>query len=75
MKISKPFNQWYNGKDVRTNPDEPDTLGGMSVMHAHTKKVHWTAKIARSLVAFYLIHWKWLWGILVPIMLAIFFSA
>jgi len=27
-------------------------------------RYHWSAKIARTTVFFYLQHWKWLWGLM-----------
>ncbi len=53
--------EWYQGKDIRVDPNEPDTIGGMRVLHDTYKEFHWTAKAARSLVCFYLRHWIALW--------------
>lgn len=31
-------------------------------------KRHWTAVIARTLAAFYMAHWKWLWGAIIALL-------
>ena len=67
MFILKQFRQWYYGKDIRVDSDEPDIVGGMGVLHETYKEFHWSAKIVCSLVSFYLLHWKWLWGIFLGI--------
>ncbi|HEY9827359.1 MAG TPA: hypothetical protein V6D19_18115 [Stenomitos sp.] len=47
MKIFQKIKQWYGGKDVKDDPDAPDTLGGMMVMNSYHKEFHWSAELAR----------------------------
>lgn len=71
MFMSKQLRQWYNGKYVPVDTDEPDTIGGMSVLHETKKEFHWSAKIFRSFVFFYFHHWQWLWGTATAVFLGI----
>jgi hypothetical protein len=51
---------WYNGKDeIHLMPNDPGKPVVIAPM-LYTKR-HWSAKIARTIVTFYLRHWKWLW--------------
>lgn len=59
--LKKWLRRWYQGRDVRVDPDEPDEIGGMRVLHATRKEYHWTATAVRSLVAFYIRNWVTLW--------------
>jgi len=59
MKIIK---NWYKGKRVQLNKDEPDTYGGLNVIHEYETDYHWTAKIVRTIVTFYMLQWKWVWA-------------
>lgn len=52
---------WYNGKQMRIDPAEPETIGGMGVFHEYTTEFHWSAKLVRSFMAFYRFHWQWFW--------------
>lgn len=45
----KKIQQWYEGKNVRVDPDEPDNIGGLRVLHDTEKEYHWSAKIAHRL--------------------------
>lgn len=56
--------KWYEGEFVEYEND-PNSL---VVMIGGDYKRHWTAEIARRLVAFYLAHWKWLWGFVASLM-------
>ena len=67
----KQLRQWYNGKDIPVDPDEPDTIGGMRVLHETKKEFHWSARIFRSFVSFYFRHWQWLWGTATAVFLGI----
>ena len=58
----KIIKNWYNGKQVRADNGEPETLGGIGVLPEYTTEYHWTTKVARVIVGFYLLHWKWVWG-------------
>lgn len=63
----KKIKAWYEGKYIpyENSPDSPIFFFG------GTDKRHWTARIARILVEFYLEHWKWLWSISVASGIAI----
>lgn len=67
----KQLRQWYAGKDIPVNPDEPDSIGGMRVLHETKKEFHWSAKIFRSFVSFYFHHWQWLWGTAIAVFIGI----
>ncbi|TXI36782.1 MAG: hypothetical protein E6Q59_08840 [Nitrosomonas sp.] len=68
-KIYQSICRWYSGYHVIVDPDEPDTIGGLGVIHKTRKEFHWTAKLARSMVAFYLKYWQWLWGIAIALII------
>ena len=71
MTILNKFCQWYSGKDIRVDTDEPETIGGLGVLHETYKEFHWSAKTAHSLVSFYIRHWQWLWGTVTAVFLGI----
>ena len=52
---------WYNGEtkiyEFRNDPD--DLIFVMPMIYT---EYHWSAKIARSVVVFYITHWKWIWS-------------
>jgi hypothetical protein len=52
---------WYKGTPV-------DVSGFINPYF----KRHWTAKLARLIVGFYLRYWQWLWGISITVILAVF---
>jgi len=54
---------WYCGTPKAYENDRDDSLQiiGMYVEY------HWTAKIARLLVQFYLAHWQWIWSMAVAL--------
>ena len=62
QKMIKYLHKWYNGKDVRVNPNESEEWGGIGLIHETYKEYHWSAKAARSLVTFYLMNWQWIFG-------------
>jgi hypothetical protein len=53
-RIANAIARWYNGEYVA--PDYDPHI----VMMGH-QRYHWSARAVRSLVEFYLEHWKWLW--------------
>jgi len=55
--IYRPLSKWYSGYNVRINPDEPETIGGLGVTHETRKEFHWTAKLARSVWEFLSVNW------------------
>lgn len=63
---------WWNGKQARVNPGDPDTIGGAGVFHEMRTEYHWTARYARLLWGFYLAHWIGIWGFIGAAVLAFF---
>lgn len=63
-KANQWLKDWYNGKQIRVNPDEPDDLGGVSVIHDYYSEYHWTAKSARRFVVFHKANWVSFWLVL-----------
>jgi hypothetical protein len=56
--------RWYNGEQkIRKN--DPESL--VSFVPGVYTEYHWSAKIARAIVAFYLRHWQWVWGMIIAI--------
>lgn len=43
------------------DPDEPDTVGGMGVIHQYRTITPPLRRFARTLKKFYLAHWQWIW--------------
>ena len=56
----KWLSEWYNGKLVI-----PDNHG-LFVFGPHFG-YHWTARIARAVVAFYGRKWEWIWSTLIAL--------
>jgi hypothetical protein len=57
----KRIRRWYEGEGkIREFDNSPDS--SIFVMPLMYTEWHWSAKIARVLVAFYLRNWQWLWG-------------
>ena len=57
--ITKPMHRWYFGETRDVGDPLP---GGQTLYFQH---YHWTAKVARGIVAFYLRNWKWVWTTLI----------
>lgn len=62
--MREKIKEWYNGKWV---PAENNPASRVKFCNIGQKEVHWTAKVIRTLVTFYLAHWKWLWGFAVSL--------
>lgn len=58
MNLKQKFSKRYEGEYV---PYENDPNSSF-VMIGGDYERHWTANVVRSVVAFYLAHWKWVWG-------------
>ncbi|HHQ4757400.1 hypothetical protein [Aeromonas hydrophila] len=56
----KHIKDWYNG-EVKIDEFDNDSDGSLYIMPMIYTKYHWTAKIARNIVSFYLKHWQWVW--------------
>lgn len=52
---------WYNGTPMEEDFDDDSAMPLLYVEY------HWTAKIARSCVAFYLRNWQWIWPFIVSV--------
>jgi hypothetical protein len=50
--------RWYGGEHV---PPENDPNSAVMFAMGH-QQYHWSARLARRLVQFYLENWKWLWA-------------
>jgi hypothetical protein len=55
----KAIKRWYEGEAKMT---EGIYGNGLTLAPMPYTEYHWTARLARSFVQFYLDHWKWLWG-------------
>ena len=56
MKLMAAIQRWYEGEDT---PHENDPNSWV-IFVGGSQKLHWTAKIARRLITFATIHWKFL---------------
>lgn len=57
----KWIRQWYSGRTEMLEFDnDPNSV--VFVFPAWITHYHWTARIARSLVAFHSKHWQFVWG-------------
>lgn len=55
--------RWYNGKTETTiSPGETGPGYVIAPSFYSTTTYHWTARVVRQLVKFYLDHWQWLWA-------------
>lgn len=63
-KIWEVIKTWYNGTYVPWE-NEP---GSYEVFIGHDHKLHWTAKLIRGFVKWYLNHWQWFWGIFIAVL-------
>ena len=52
--------KWYAGEDI-SHIEEHSTHEVL----VFCDKKHWTARLARILVNFYLAHWQWIWALLI----------
>ncbi len=57
--------EWWDGKDVRVDPDEPDTMGGMGVMHETVNVQSRTSKAAHRFVDWHSRNWVPFWGLVI----------
>lgn len=56
--------RWYSG-EVREREYENDPHSRLVFMPSSYTEYHWTAKVARAVVSYYLSHWQWLWAMAV----------
>ena len=55
-RLKDIFSGWWEGKLQEKSLDE---IFDDSAVDMYSR--HWTAVVARALVTFYLLEWKWLW--------------
>lgn len=54
--------RWYNGTPILEEHEDDEGDSSVSFLPMFYVEYHWTAKAARSVVSFYIRHWKWVWG-------------
>ena len=69
MGFSERIQRWYHGEQRITEPDN-DPRSAFVIMPSDYVEYHWSARIARALVGFYLKHWQWIWTTFVAVLLA-----
>jgi hypothetical protein len=62
----KKIKYWYQG-ETKLEEFENDPNSFVVIMPRIYTECHWTAKIARLLVHFYLEHWKWIWTVVIAL--------
>jgi hypothetical protein len=65
LKKSKII-RWYTGKN-----EGHIEIPRFGSAYSFRKKYHWTAKTARSVIHFYLRHWKWILGFILAVIVAV----
>ena len=53
--------QWYDAES-KVHEFENDPNSSLVFMPSSYTEYHWSAKVARAIVSFYLRHWQWVWG-------------
>lgn len=53
--------RWYHGETRLQESDNDPDSGIWFLPSQHTEYHHWTARLARTLAAFYLRNWQWVW--------------
>lgn len=61
--VMSNIKRWWQG----TQEAKIVNIRGRRVIVRQEKEWHWTAKLVRALVSFYLSHWQWLWVYLVSL--------
>lgn len=52
--------RWYEGKFVIMEfANDPDSC--IIILPGVRREYHWTARLARSVVRFYILNWQWFW--------------
>lgn len=57
MKMMNVIKRWYDGE--QTSPLRK--INGRLVVVPTTTRRHWTARITRKIIKFYLKYWQWIW--------------
>lgn len=59
--------RWYDGESkIQEFENDPDS--SIVIMPLLYTEYHWSAKIARAIVGFYLRHWQWVWSTIIAIL-------
>lgn len=53
--------RWYNGESKILDFENEYDSSTIIMPFIYTE-YHWSAKIARAIVSFYLRHWQWIWS-------------
>jgi hypothetical protein len=67
MNIRKHIRRWYEG--IYVPPDNPPDSPVFMVMGHYDR--HWTSRLVRTAISFYLREWKWVWTFAVAVIGAI----
>lgn len=59
--------RWYEG-EPKVQEIENDPRSSIVFMPLIYTEYHWSAKVARAIVSFYLRHWQWLWSTAIALM-------
>lgn len=65
--------RWYEG-ETKLHEFENDPNSSVLIMPLVYVEHHWSAKIARAVVGFYLRHWQWLWSTMIAVV-GLYFAA
>ena len=59
--------RWYNGKSKVQEFENNLDSSVLFLPYLYTE-YHWSAKIVRAIVSFYIRHWKWIWTSIIAIL-------
>lgn len=62
-KMCDAIKAWYNGTETPYENNPNSNIFIIGINH----DIHWTAKVVRCLLKWYLENWKWFWGIVIPV--------
>lgn len=71
LNPARAVSKWWHGKDVRIDPEEPDTMGGMAVIHETEVRFHWSRKWLATCIAWVKKTWAWGLGLVTAITVAV----
>lgn len=60
------FKNWYEG-ETKLHEYDQDPESGVIIYPAIYTEYHWTAKVARACVTFYLKYWQFVWGTVIGV--------
>ncbi len=59
--------RWYNGTPILEEHEDDEGGSSVSFLPMFYVEYHWTARVVRSVVAFYLRHWQWIFPFAVSV--------